>query len=93
MSCKSKIEACVRDIDSWIIMNKLKVNGDKTDILVFSSPYRPRPALDFLDIVSENVRCSTTARNIGVAFSNSLSMAPHVAAVCKSSFFYLRNIF
>ena len=93
MSCKSTIEACVSDIDSWMIMNKLKVNGDKTDILVFSSPYRPRPALDFLDIVSKNVRCSTSARNIGVAFSNSLSMAPHVAAVCKSSFFYLRNIF
>ena len=37
--------------------------------------------------------CSTTARNIGVIFSNSLSMAPHVAAVCKSSFFHLPNIF
>ena len=26
-------------------------------------------------------------------FSNSLSMAPHVVAVCKSSFFHLPNIF
>ena len=93
MSCKSKIEACVTDIDSWMIMNKLKMNGDKTEILVFSSFYRPRPPLDFLDIVSENVRCSTTARNIGVVFSNSLSMALHVAALCKSPFFHLRNIF
>ena len=60
---------------------------------VFSSSHRPRPALDFLDIVSENIRCSTAARNIGVIFSNSLSMAPHIAAVCKSSFFHLRTIF
>ena len=74
-------------------MNKFKTNSDKTEILVFSWSNRPRPALDFLDIVSENVRCSTTAKNIGVVFSNSLSMAPHIAAVCKSSFFHLRNVF
>ena len=68
VSCKSKIEACVTDIDSWMIMNKLKMNGDKTEILFFSLSYRPRPALDFHDIVSENVRCSTTAWSIGVVF-------------------------
>ena len=39
------------------------------------------------------MRCSTIARNIGFVFSNSLSMAPHIAVVCKSSFFHLRNIF
>ena len=42
---------------------------------------------------SETVDCSTTAKNIGVIFNNSLSMLPHVTAVCKSSFFHLRNIF
>ena len=38
MSCKSKIEACVTDIDPWMIINKLKMNGDKTEILVFRRP-------------------------------------------------------
>ena len=33
------------------------------------------------------MRCSTTAKNIGVIFGNSLSMGPHVTTVCKSSFF------
>ena len=66
VSCKSKIEACVTDIDSWMIMNKLKLNSNKTEILVFSSSHRRRPALDFLDIVSETVCCSTTTRNIGL---------------------------
>ena len=44
-------------------------------------------------IASDTVDCSTTAKNIGVMFNNSLSMLPHVTAVCKSSFFHLRNIF
>ena len=53
-------------------------------IIVFSSSYRPRPALKNVVIASDTVDCSTTAKNIGVIFNNSLSMLPHVTAVCKS---------
>ena len=91
--CKSTIEDCVREIDLWILANKLKLNSNKTEILVFSSSYCPRPALKKLVIASETVDCSTAAKNIEVIFNNSLSMLPHVTAVCKSSFFHLRNIF
>ena len=42
-----------------------------------------------LVIASDTVDRSTT----GVIFNNSLSMLPRVTAVCKSSFFHLRNIF
>ena len=87
------LEDCVKDIDLWMLNNKLKLNSGKTEIIVFSSSYRPRPALKNLVIASDTVNCSTTAKNIGVLFNNSLSMLPHVTAVCKSSFFHLRNIF
>ena len=76
-----------------MLANKLKLNSDKTEILVFSPCYCPRPTLKNLVIASETVDCSTTAKNIGVIFNNSPSMLPHVTAVCKSSFFNLRNIF
>ena len=70
-----------------MLENKLKLNGGKTDIIVFSSSCRPRPALNNLVIGSDTVdRCSTVAKNNGVIISNSLSMVPHVTAVCKSSF-------
>ena len=38
-------------------------------------------------------RAIKTLLSIGVIFNNSLSMLTHVTAVCKSSFFHLRNIF
>ena len=91
--CKSIIEDCVTDINLWMLANKLKLNSDKTGILVFSSCYCPRPALNNLVIASKTFVCSTTAKNIGVIFNSSLSMLPHVTAVCKSSFFHLYNIF
>ena len=39
------------DIDSWMIINKSKMNSDKTEILVFTLSHRSRPAWDFVDIV------------------------------------------
>ena len=82
----------VRDIDLWMLCNRLKLNQDKTEELIFSSPYRPRPSLDNLTIVDEIMACSPMARNIGVVFDNSLSLVSHVNAVCKSAFFHLHNI-
>ena len=92
-TCKSALEDCVKDIDLWMLENKLKLNCGKTEIIVFSSSCRPRPALNNLVIASDTVDCSITAKNIGVILNNSLLMVPHITAVCKSSFFHLRNIF
>ena len=92
-TCKSALEDCVKDIDLWMLENKLKLNCGKTEIIVFSSSYHPWPALNNLVIASDTVDCLITAKNIGVILNNSLSMLPHVTAVCKSSFFHLRNIF
>ena len=43
-TCTSALEDCVKDIDLWMLNNKLKLNSGKTEIIVFSSSYRPRPA-------------------------------------------------
>ena len=88
---KTSMEACVRDIDLWMVHNRLKLNQDKTEVLVFSSCYRPRPNIGNLTIVDKMVNCSSTAKDIGVTLDNYLSMVPHITAVCKSAFFHLRN--
>ena len=90
---KAKLVNCVRDMDAWMLSNKLKLNKDKSEVLVISSSYRPRPPLSSVDICNESVSCSPNARNIArVIFDQSLCMVPHVNAVCQSSFFHLRNI-
>ena len=54
-TCTSALEDCVKDIDLWMLNNKLKLNSGKTEIIVFSSSYRPRPALTNLVIASDTV--------------------------------------
>ena len=47
-STVNSIEACASKIDEWMRLNKLKLNSDKSELLVISSKYRPRPSLDFI---------------------------------------------
>ena len=63
---KTTIEACVRDIDLWMVQNRLKLNLEKMEVQAFSSCYRPRPNIRDLTIADEVVNCSSTAKDIGV---------------------------
>ena len=88
----AQVESCVRDIDRWMSCNKLKLNRDKTELLVISSKYRPRPSLDNILVCDHRVKRSDKARNIGVVFDETLSLDKHVSSVCKSALFHLWNI-
>ena len=92
-SAQLKIEACIRDIELWMLINKLKMNNGKTDVPVFSSRYRHKPSLFPVSVCDKTVECSPTVKNIGVLFDDSLSLVPHVTATCKSAFYHLRNIY
>ena len=64
-SARLKIEACIRDIELWMLINKLKMNNGKTDVAVFSSRYRPKPSLHSVSVCDKTVECSPTVKNIG----------------------------
>ena len=42
------IQSCMNDIGKLITANKLKLNKDKTELIVTSSQHRPKPQLDTL---------------------------------------------
>ena len=86
-----RLEGCVLEIDTWTLLNKLKLNKDKTELLVISSLPRARPPLSDIHVCDERVLASTRVGNLGVLFDESLSMVPQVTAMCKSAFYHLRK--
>ena len=44
------IQDCTRDIAIWIKTNKLKLNEDKTDLLILNAQHRPHPSVYRIDI-------------------------------------------
>lgn len=92
-TAKTELEACVHDIDKRMVRNKLKLNGDKTEIILISAAHRPRPFVDTSNISDGfEVNLSSSVRNIGVLFDEDLSLETHITAICKSCFFHLHNI-
>ena len=53
----------------------------------FECPSSPRPAIKHIDVPSERIQPSPSAKNIGVIFDQHLSFDQHVTSIFKSSFF------
>ena len=75
-----------------MVNNKLKLNGDKTDLLVINARHRPCPLIDHIDVSNFKIKPSDTASNIGVTFDRHMSLDQHVTNICKTCFFHLRKI-
>ena len=43
-------EACVKDVSDWMSSNKLKLNSDKTELLLIASQFCPKPQLLSLNV-------------------------------------------
>ena len=91
-STKMEVELCVKDIGDWMLRNKLKLNQDKTELLVISSKHRPRPPLNYMQVGDEVIKYSKQARNLGVGFDQHLDFKEHVKITCRSAFFRFRSI-
>ena len=89
----TRIEVCLQDIATWMSLNKLKLIGDKTELLVIGSRNLSASQLpSFKAIDGSVIQPSHFARNIGVIFDNKLNMECQVSAICKSALFHIRNI-
>ena len=88
------MEACIQDIKSWMTCNKLKLNDDKTEALIISSPRTSLSALlpDALTVGDASVPFSKSARNLGVVLDCHLTMNAQVANVIRTVNFELRRI-
>lgn len=89
---KAKIETCILEINSWMSKNMLKMNNDKTELVVINARHRPSPPITAIQVCNELIEPSTTARNIGVIFDSAMTMEAQVNSMCKSAFFHLRNL-
>ena len=52
---KKKVLRCVKDIDWWMTNNMLKLNQEKTKLIVISSKFRPKPAISYVSVGDEQI--------------------------------------
>ena len=84
-SAISKLERCVAEIQEWMVINKLQLNGEKTDIVMTGSAFLLRKLnISIIKVGDATVSPSPHVRNMGVIFDSHLTMEQQVSALCKS---------
>ena len=86
------IESCLNDIDAWMLANMLKLNRDKTELLVIGPKHKVNPPIKGIPVVGEYIEVSNNARNIGVIFDSHVNLEKHIMNTWKTAFYHLRNI-
>ena len=86
---KAKIEMCVKEINAWLVHNGLKLNQDKSELVLFTSKFRDEPILDRVEITDEKIKPVATSKTLGVILDKYLSLNEHITKICKSAIFIL----
>ena len=87
-----RVENCVADICHWKDINELKLNHDKTEIMLIYSKYHTRPLFSYFSIGNERLTTTADAKRLGVVLDDNMLCDVHISDICRSSFNRIRNL-
>ena len=76
-------------------MFMLKLNDDKTELVIIAPPYflhHNKVPLSSMQVGDSGISTSKCARNIGVMFDHHMDMTTQVTKMCQAAWFQLKNI-
>ena len=88
-----KLSSCLENILQWFSSNRLKLNSDKTEFLVITSPHLKKKLPDIrLQFNGSLITPTAKAKNLGVVFDSQLTFNNHISNVVSSCFYQLRQL-
>ena len=88
-----RVELCLIDIIYWMNHNMLKLNADKTELIVFTPKNHLNQIADIsIKVGSSEVKSVLSVRNLGAFFDSQMNMESHVNSVCRSCYSQLCQI-
>jgi hypothetical protein len=88
-----KLEACVMDVQRWLLDNMLCLNPMKSEFILLGSRSQLKKLVNMSVKVGEiSLQHKDIVRDLGVLLDGSLTFEKHVQTVTRNAFYYLRNI-
>ena len=76
--------------------NKLKLNDDKTEVVLFGTRQQMEKLKENdgfeIKIGNEKIKPSPPARNLGFCMKSQLKSQTHIAKVCGTAYYTLKNV-
>ena len=90
----STLSDCLTDILSWMESSKLKLNPDKTDLIIIGTKQQRNKVINHFPVklLGSDTFPSDIVRNLGVVFDSDFNFRQHISQVCKSCFYHIRRI-
>ena len=89
----SMFESCTTKINEWMNVNRLKMNMDKTEFILFGSRYHlPRCETETINICSDIVLKSKMIKLLGAWLVENLSFKSHINIKCRTAMYNLQHI-
>ena len=85
------VEQCITEVKLWMHDNKLKLNDDKTEVILIN-PKKYDIPFDHLTVGSEVIDFAESAKNLGVHIDEDLSMKCHFSNLSKAIYFEIRRL-
>jgi hypothetical protein len=86
------IEECTINISTWMRSHYLKLNSDKTELLVVTKPSLRNHQMTCLNICGNCIEVSDCVRNLGVHFDTTFKMDSHIRKICKRAYYQIHLI-
>lgn len=89
-----RLRDAMRDVYRWMTSNKLKLNQDKTELVVFASKVHQRLLQNFTLTLHDGtvIKPSKKLRILGVVFDNLMLPDVHVSNVVRTVKYHIRNL-
>ena len=88
-----ELQSCLEAVQNWMNSNKMKLNSDKTEFIVFGTDaLRAKLSHIFpINILGNPLTPVENVRSLGVIFDASFTFSKHVSSICKSCFYHIRD--
>ena len=88
------LQSCTDDIKAWMCNNQLKLNEDKTEAILFSTPSLSSCHCLPSSIVvgTHEILFSDKVRNLGFILDSNLTIKQHVIKTCQTAYYQLKRI-
>ena len=89
----SAIESCCSSVQSWMETHKLKLNNEKTEVLICGTQAKLKSIqVPHIRLEEDIIHISHSAKHIGVVLDRYLNMDIHISNMVKVMSFALRQI-
>ena len=91
--CLQSLMACISDICLWMRTNLLKLNDDKTEVIVFGTRSQLSKISEVsIKIGNDTISAVLSVRNLGIHFNKELKWTVHINCLTSNLYHILRKV-